>query len=175
MGDKLRNYEAMFLLDAGNPDFNAASEPVRTVLGRNAAEVLAVKCWDERRLSYEIEGRRRGLYVLAYFKADPERIASLERDSLLDERILRMLVLKRDELKEEEINAQTPASSSRRSEERRGDEEGDHRDRRRRRHGGEGREGASDAAETPPDESAERSEGSQAPGGQDEGDTDEKS
>ncbi len=113
MGDTKKTYEGMFLLDS-NSDFNTACEPVRAMLDRSEAEVLAMNPWDERRLAYEIKGRKRGLYVLTYFRAQPERITELENDCQLDERILRMLVLRRDGLTDEEINAETPAMSSRR-------------------------------------------------------------
>jgi small subunit ribosomal protein S6 len=110
METKIKAYEGMFLLDSGNPDFQAASEPVRAVLTRYGAEILAVKLWDDRKLVYEIGGRKRGLYVLTYFKADPLRIVEIEHDCQLDERILRVLVLHRDSLTEKEINAETPAT-----------------------------------------------------------------
>jgi len=112
MSQDKATYEGMFLLDAGNPDFQAASEPVRTILDRNEARALAIKPWDERRLAYEIKGRRRGLYVLSYFQAEPGRISEIERDCRLDERILRVLLLRRDGLTDEVIQAETPATSS---------------------------------------------------------------
>ena len=83
--DQVKNYEAMFLVDTGKKDFETASEPVRNVLNRSEAEIVSIKPWDERRLCYEIKGRKRGLYVLTYFKADPLKIADLERDCQLDE------------------------------------------------------------------------------------------
>jgi len=121
MTDK-KIYEGMFLLDAGNPDFEASSQPVRTMLERSEAELLAIKPWDERRLAYEIKGRKRGLYVLTYFKLDPGKVTELERDVELDEDVLRMLVLRRDHLTDEQINAQTPAMSVDRMAEAEGDE-----------------------------------------------------
>ncbi len=123
MSQDKASYEGMFLLDAGNPDFQAASEPVRTILDRNGATTLAIKPWDERRLAYEIKGRRRGLYVLSFFEADPLRIAEIENDCRLDERVLRMLLLRREGLTQEQIQAETPTSlGTRRPAERREDE-----------------------------------------------------
>jgi|SRR5690554_5413156 len=107
--DNKRTYEAMFLLDSGNPDFNAVSEPIRTVLERRGAEILSIKPWDERKLAYEIRGRKRGLYILTYFKIDPSMIVELEHDFKLDERILRAMFLRRDKITDEKINAETPA------------------------------------------------------------------
>ncbi len=111
--DTKKTYEGMFLLDAGNPDFNAASEPVRNILTRYEAELLAFKPWDERRLAYEIRGRKRGLYVLSYFKLDPLKVREVEHDCRLDERVLRALILRRDNLTPEVINAETPATTTR--------------------------------------------------------------
>jgi len=102
----------MFLVDGGSSDFQAASEPIRAVLDRSQAKILALKPWDERRLAYDVKGRRRGLYVLAYFDAEPNRVTEIEHDCQLDGKILRVLVLQRDRLSEEEIAAETPATSS---------------------------------------------------------------
>ncbi|MFP4214299.1 MAG: 30S ribosomal protein S6 [Phycisphaerae bacterium] len=102
-------YEGMFLVEAGR-DFGNASEPIKTVLDRAEAEVLSMKPWDERRLAYEIDGRKRALYVLTYFKADPQNMAELDRDAQLNEGIIRMQVLRREDLSAEEINAETPAT-----------------------------------------------------------------
>ncbi|MDY6914643.1 MAG: 30S ribosomal protein S6 [Planctomycetota bacterium] len=107
-----KTYEGMFLLDAGQSNFETASEPILSVLQRSEAEILSIKPWDERRLAYEIAGRKQGLYVLTYFKADPKRLAEIEHDCELDERILRTLLLRRDHLTDQQINAETPATAS---------------------------------------------------------------
>ena len=145
MSDKVTTYEAMFILPSGQADFEAAAEPVKAVLTRYGAEILACKQWDERRLAYEIGGQRRGMYVLTYFKADPARVVEIEHDCQLDERIIRTLVLRRDVLSQEEIDAPTPLQTGHRRPE--GEPEEDSYDRPRRRYeGGDryGREGGGD-------------------------------
>lgn len=112
-----KTYEAMFLLDSGNPDFNAVSEPVRNILQRRGAEVLSIKPWDDRKLAYEIRGRKRGFYILAYVKLDPLMVVEVEHDCALEERILRSLILRKDVLTEETINAPTPLTGAPRVEE----------------------------------------------------------
>jgi small subunit ribosomal protein S6 len=112
MEPKTKLYEGMFLLDAGNPDFEATSAPLKTVLARSGAELLAAKPWDERRLAYEVLGRKRGLYVLTYFRVDPLKVAEIEHDCQLDERILRALILRRETIKQEEIDAATPITGA---------------------------------------------------------------
>ena len=110
----MKTYEGMFLLDAGNPDFQAACEPVRTILSRYQAQVLSMKPWEERRLAYEIAGRKRGLYVLIYFQAAPGAIVEIEHDCRLEERILRSLILRKDKISDEVVHAETPATAPRR-------------------------------------------------------------
>jgi len=108
---KKRTYEGMFLLDAGASEFESASESIRTVLERSESTILSMKPWDERRLAYEIKGRRRALYVLVYFEVDPARIAEIEHDFGLNEKVLRELILARKELSRDQIEAHTPATS----------------------------------------------------------------
>ena len=105
-----KTYEGMFLVQSGS-DFHAASQPVNTVLERSDAEILSIHPWEERRLAYEIKGFKRGLYILTYFKMDPANLSELHRDSELNEGILRMMILRRDKLSDEEVNAQTPAEA----------------------------------------------------------------
>ena len=114
MADK-RTYEGMFLLDAGGGDFDTACQPIRTVLERGGADLLSAKPWDERRLAYDIKGRKRALYVLTYFSMDPANLAELERDVQLNEDILRALFLRKDKVTDEMIAAETPFTSGRRS------------------------------------------------------------
>ena len=112
MSNNMKTYEGMFLIDAGNPDFQAASEPITNVLNRTEAEVLSLKPWDERKLAYEIKGRKRGLYVLSYFKVDPLRVAEIEHECELDERVLRVLILRQDNVSDETVAAETPATAA---------------------------------------------------------------
>jgi len=89
------------------------SVPVRELLDRIRAEVLVLNLWDERRLAYDIKGRRRGMYVLTYFKAEPADITALDHEVQIDERILRAMVLSADHVSEDRMNVETPAMLSR--------------------------------------------------------------
>lgn len=117
MAQNLKTYEGMFLLDFAGADPNAGSEPVKAILARHNAEVLALKPWDDRKLAYEIRGKKRGLYVLAYFSLDPLLVREIEHDCKLDERFLRVLILRRDKVTPEMLAAETPFSSPRKSHE----------------------------------------------------------
>jgi len=85
----------MFLFDPtfGGTHENCEAE-IRRIMGRAEAELVFCRRWDERRLAFKIKGRKRGVYVLTFFKSDPTKIAGIERDVRLSENLLRVLVLR---------------------------------------------------------------------------------
>jgi small subunit ribosomal protein S6 len=104
MPQNTQTYESMFLISqAEAADLNGIVAHIEEILRRGHAEVLAMRKWDERRLAYEIDKQRRGLYILCYFRAPTEHVAHIERDCNLTERILRVLILRADHLTDEEI------------------------------------------------------------------------
>jgi len=140
-------YEGMFLLDpALASDWESAEAEMKRILDRAGAELVGHRSWDERKLAYQIGKFRRGLYVLTYFRADPDKIASMERDVQLSEKVLRVLFLKREKMTDEDVQkslaAEPPKAAKREDREGRdgrdgregrdrGDrgDRGDHRDR----------------------------------------------
>lgn len=99
-------YEAMFLISQGEAvDLAGVVDHILDVLRRHGAELIAMKKWDERRLAYEIDKQRRGVYILAYFYADGSVMHAIERDFNLSERILRQLMLRADHLSEDQMRA----------------------------------------------------------------------
>ena len=90
-----RLYEGMFLVDSAlaAADWNGTLALVENILKRADAEIVVMRKWDERRLAYDIEHKSRGTYILAYFKADTQRIGGIEKDVQLNEKIMRVLVL----------------------------------------------------------------------------------
>lgn len=77
-------------------------------MDRAEADLLFCRKWEERRLAYRIRGRKRGVYALTYFKADPDKITPLERDAKLAENILRLLVLRADDVTPEFMERMVP-------------------------------------------------------------------
>jgi ribosomal protein S6 len=94
----------MFLFDpAATPDWEACRVELDRLMERIGAKVIVANKWDERRLAYEIRGRKRGIYGLTFFEAEPDKLTELERDTNLSEAILRVLILKAEHLTEEEM------------------------------------------------------------------------
>jgi small subunit ribosomal protein S6 len=106
MKKRMYNYEAMFLLSqATAAAFGDAITHINEVLARGHAEIIAMKKWDERRLAFEVDGQKRGVYILAYFRAPGPDVAHIERDCNLSEKIMRVLILRADHLTEEEMKS----------------------------------------------------------------------
>src|SRR5579864_6446309 len=91
-------YECMFLLDTTKVagDVPAAAKQIQGILERHHCEILASRPWDERRLAYPVNGQKKGLYYLTYFRSDGKNLAEMERDVALNEMIMRSLVLRVD-------------------------------------------------------------------------------
>ena len=91
-------YEGMFLLDSNRyaRDPSGISGQVPELITKCGGEVLASRFWNEQRLAYPINGQRKGTYWLTYFRMDSHQVATLNRETTLNENVLRSLVLKVD-------------------------------------------------------------------------------
>lgn len=97
----MKTYEGMFLFDpAVAAEWEQAKAELDRLMGRAGASVIVSGKWDERRLAYEISGHKRAMYVLAYFKAEADKISGLERDAQLSEAIIRCMILRADHMSE---------------------------------------------------------------------------
>lgn len=100
----MKTYEAMFLMDSNlATDWSSAESEVKRILDRASAKVLGLKNWDERKLATPVRGHKRGLYALSYFEAPPEKIDGIEHDVHLSEKVIRVLILRRDKITPEAI------------------------------------------------------------------------
>ena len=106
----MNTYEAMFLFDTTfGSDFSKVEQEVGRVMERAGAEIVMCRKWDERKLAYEIKGQKRGCYVLTFFRAEPSKIAGIERDAQLSEPVLRVLILRADHMTAEDMEAAYPS------------------------------------------------------------------
>jgi small subunit ribosomal protein S6 len=99
-------YEGMFLFpQTVAADLQSAADHVLEILSKGGAEVVSLCKWDERRLAYDIKGNKRGVYFLTYFKCDAQKLASIERDARLSEKLLRSMITRADHLTAEQMAA----------------------------------------------------------------------
>lgn len=89
-------YEGMFLISstqfAADPDKMTAE--VVGLLEKAGATVVAQRPWQDGRLAYEIEGERKALHYLTYFRADPAAIKPLIRSCKLSPIVIRQMFIK---------------------------------------------------------------------------------
>lgn len=92
----INHYECMFILDSGrfaaNP--NKATNQLMKLFERAKAEVVAHRPWQDGKLAYPVEGHRKGLHYLVYFKMDGSQVAEFRRLCKLNDMVLRHLLLK---------------------------------------------------------------------------------
>lgn len=107
-------YEGMFLLDnqVVRADWNRAKSAVTETLQKHGAKVLAARRWDERKLAYTIKGKTRGTYLLTYFELGGNGVNEMRRDFELDERVLRYLVVRADQVPAGELEKSAEESAA---------------------------------------------------------------
>ncbi|MEO6437176.1 MAG: 30S ribosomal protein S6 [Tepidisphaeraceae bacterium] len=102
-------YEAMFLFPPpGTTDLDGMIKLAQGFIERHGGKVLLIKKWDERKLYYEIKKQKRGMYIIAYFTAAGTAVGQIERDVMLSEDVLRVLITTADHLKQKEMEAVEP-------------------------------------------------------------------
>lgn len=99
-------YETMYILrpDIGDEAVDGAIEKYQSLLKDNGAEILETQHRGKRRLAYEIDRQREGIYVQMNFKADGSQVAPMERAMRLSNEVIRYLTVKQDEPKAEETD-----------------------------------------------------------------------
>ncbi len=102
-------YETMYIL---RPDLNEeavdqAIEKYQTLLRENGADVMETQHRGKRRLAYEIQNHREGIYIQINYQSDGSQIASLERSMRLSEEVIRFLTIKQEvpEVEKEPVEA----------------------------------------------------------------------
>lgn len=91
-------YEMMLILDpnAYAKDPAGSAEAVKALVEKCEGTVLASRLWNEQRLAYPIEGHRKGVYWLMYVELEGPLVAKINRECVINESILRHLMIKID-------------------------------------------------------------------------------
>ena len=113
-----RPYELMALFSPQLSDeaLTAAIDAVTQAITNVGGQVTFTKRdtpWGRRRLAYPIQRFREAFYVLYRFTSPPSQIDEIERELKLDDRIIRYLVVRQEEVEveEEEPEAGAPAEA----------------------------------------------------------------
>jgi small subunit ribosomal protein S6 len=86
----------MFLVDSAKfaVDHDGVVQQLTGILEKSGAQIDAHRPWQDGRLAYPIEGQRKGLHYLIYFRMDGTHLTDVIRACKLNETILRHLLIK---------------------------------------------------------------------------------
>lgn len=89
-GPKSNLYEGMYVVSAALSEDarNKALEKIRAGITSRNGEILKIHDQGRRRLAYEIDGHREGIYYLIYFNLGPEGIKELWQEYHLNENLI---------------------------------------------------------------------------------------
>lgn len=93
-------YELMFIVkpDLEEANIKKVGEDMKALVEANEAKVLEFKEMGQRELAYDIKGYKNGYYFLIVIEASNDKaINEFSRVSLINENIIRNLVVKTDE------------------------------------------------------------------------------
>jgi small subunit ribosomal protein S6 len=98
MAKKQQIYETTFIVNASldDPQIDAVIEKVKEAIVKHGGEIMELTKWGRKRFAYPIKKKNNGFYVLCEFKSAGDLIARLERHFLLDENIIRFLMIALD-------------------------------------------------------------------------------
>ncbi len=111
-----RPYELMVLISPEVTDEALAAEVDRisgiiTDQGGTVTHIKRDTPWGRRRLAYPIKNFRDATYVLYHFRVAPRRVAEIDRELRLDERVIRYLLVEDKARERAEAEQPSPAAT----------------------------------------------------------------
>ncbi len=109
----MTKYETTFILEPGvdetrvNEEVERVSQQIRDLGG----ELIEVQRWGKRRLAYEINKKRDGIYTLFLYSGPGPMVKEIERKLRLNEQVMRVLTVMHvpPELTQPQISAEAAA------------------------------------------------------------------
>jgi small subunit ribosomal protein S6 len=104
-------YETMYILrpDLGEEQVEQAVNKYQNILRDQGADNMEIQNRGKRRLAYEINRNRDGIYIQMNYTGPGAAIAPMERAMRLSEEVIRYLTIKQD-IHEEKAEAEPVAS-----------------------------------------------------------------
>ncbi len=97
----MRHYEAMYIVDPDLTDeqIEPIMEKYKKVVSDMGATVGETGKWEQgrRKLAYEVDGHREGLYILMNFEASADVPLELDRVFRISDDVFRHIVVRQDE------------------------------------------------------------------------------
>lgn len=95
-------YETMYILrpDLNDEQVDQAIQKYQNILKEQGAEILETQHRGKRRLAYDIQKHREGIYIQMNYTCDGRLIAVMERAMRLSDEVVRYLTVKQEIPKE---------------------------------------------------------------------------
>ena len=95
----MTKYEIMFIVKATQESekVTATAEAMKNIITDNKSNVVEFKELGEKKLAYAIKNEINGYYFVMQVEANHEAIKEFDRKALLDENVLRHLIIRLDE------------------------------------------------------------------------------
>jgi len=92
------HYEVIFILNSNQSEeeVSAASDRIKTVIGKHEGIVLKEENWGILNLAYEIKKQPKGRYMLFFFSALPSVVSDLEKNFNVMENVLKYMTIRLD-------------------------------------------------------------------------------
>ncbi|RDU73309.1 30S ribosomal protein S6 [Helicobacter anseris] len=99
----MKHYETMFIIKPTlvEEEIKAKIDFYKEAITKNGGSIETCLDMGMRNLAYEIKKNKRGYYFVIYFKAQPSMVLELERLYRINEDILRFIVIKYENKKEQ--------------------------------------------------------------------------
>ncbi|MEO1619563.1 MAG: 30S ribosomal protein S6 [Cyanobacteria bacterium J06632_3] len=107
-------YETMYILrpDLGDEAVDQAISRYQDMLSEAGADMMETQHRGKRRLAYEINRFREGIYIQMNYQAPGTAIAPMERAMRLSEEVIRYLTIRFEEPSEESEREPEPTESA---------------------------------------------------------------
>lgn len=95
----MNKYEIMFIVKADITEEEVANvvKSFESIITDMGGKILNSKDLGQKKLAYEIEKQVRGYYHLLNVECESKAVKEFDRKALIDERILRHLIIKEEE------------------------------------------------------------------------------
>ncbi len=95
----MKKYEVMFIVKSTNESDNIKkyAEEMKNIVTENKGKIVEFNELGEKKLAYPIKKEINGYYYVMVIEAQNETISELDRKALINENILRHLIIKLDE------------------------------------------------------------------------------
>lgn len=95
----MRKYEVVFVLrpDLDEEKNEAVLERFKGLIESHGGEILKFDKWGKRRLAYEIQDFKEGVYIIVHMNAQSKVATELDRVFKITDEVLRHIIVRLDE------------------------------------------------------------------------------